>query len=794
MADDKIKINLDDVIGIEAPDNEYYGVESELPELKSDLTPEDIEEVGKEIELERKYGDRSLEAFGLGAASGLTYSASELAAIKAGLYTRKELKEIKKRNALEFYGGDIGASIAAAAASGGTSLVGKVAAKTAPSLIAKASQKAGKEILKTLTKNAANKKFTKKLVEKVSAENLGSAMEAAAFNVHDLLREDILGDAEFNATNALVAAGTGAVMGGAASKLFGGVQATIPKAKDIADKSAAKLKLGFMDPIKATKKAFKIKDTSSFSKSFDDPEEAKKIMNFLYDEGLLDKFKSNSNVLKRFEDIKEKSIKGLDDAYETLDSAISKKGIDELNNVDTIVPVMKFLDDQVQRLKKSVSEGDRIQARALEKIVNNIDEVHLGGNLKEGLPLTYEKLKPSQLRTLRQQLDSNIKFESVKDPTEFENAIYQARTMLNETLYKKAELIDENLLNSLKKHNQGYSLSTKFLNPRNTQVGKMADEDINSILNVRDMMMGMTGAIIDPTVTGTILGGKALLKSKAFNKYIVAAHVERTNKEIVKKTNNSLNRFFKNTNLAKLKQFKEPAKKYTILKSAIAMDEKGKKPLDKKQALNNIRANIEKYKDPNVLAEKLIRNTASLNNFAPNTVQAVTPMINNMVHFIDDKIPKKITAQGTIQTLKNNKDYSPSSIEMAKFERYMEAIDNPMSVLDDLEKGSLTREKVEVLENIYPNLYKRIQDQSMEYIANNPDTLNYQQRLKIGTLLNIPADTALIPKNIGLLQANFGAEQEERAQRAQSESLGKYEALDMADDEMTSIEQVEKRN
>ena len=110
-----------------------------------------------------------------------------------------------------------------------------------------------------------------------------------------------------------------------------------------------------------------------------------------------------------------------------------------------------------------------------------------------------------------------------------------------------------------------------------------------------------------------------------------------------------------------------------------------------------------------------------------------------------------------------------------------------MSALEDLESGRLSREKVEAIREIYPNLYSRIQEQTMEYITKNADNISYSKRLQLGVLLDIPSDTSLVPQNMIKLQQTFTPQEE------QPQSENDISAIDFADNAQSSTEKITNR-
>jgi hypothetical protein len=79
---------------------------------------------------------------------------------------------------------------------------------------------------------------------------------------------------------------------------------------------------------------------------------------------------------------------------------------------------------------------------------------------------------------------------------------------------------------------------------------------------------------------------------------------------------------------------------------------------------------------------------------------------------------------------------------------------NPLSVLSELEEGTLTREHVEALKMVYPAMYEELQVRVLQEVEKQPD-LAYSKRLQLGVLLDIPTDSSLLGSSIMALQARY---------------------------------------
>jgi hypothetical protein len=162
------------------------------------------------------------------------------------------------------------------------------------------------------------------------------------------------------------------------------------------------------------------------------------------------------------------------------------------------------------------------------------------------------------------------------------------------------------------------------------------------------------------------------------------------------------------------------------------------------------------------------------------------------VQFLDSKLPRPPKAVAIFE-----REYRPSSLEMAKFKRYVQVVEKPMTVLKELAAGTLTREHVEALRTVYPAIYRQMQQQVLANVESAQD-MSYAKKLQLGTLLNIPADSSLEPDNFLQLQSTISQGQQPAVQGGQEVAQGVQprakglDQLDMSGRAETGVQSVEK--
>ena len=159
-------------------------------------------------------------------------------------------------------------------------------------------------------------------------------------------------------------------------------------------------------------------------------------------------------------------------------------------------------------------------------------------------------------------------------------------------------------------------------------------------------------------------------------------------------------------------------------------------------------------------------------------------VVGRALVFLDSKLPQLMNVNPLLR-----KKYKPSSQDLYKFKKYLQAIQDPMAVLKQFGKGNISRESVEAIRFVYPDIYARIRTEVMQDVYANPESVDYKQRLLLGILLDAPTDLALMPDSIRSLQQFY-------SEAAVSKAGGKISAnaakgIDKANSAATQLEKIQ---
>ena len=170
------------------------------------------------------------------------------------------------------------------------------------------------------------------------------------------------------------------------------------------------------------------------------------------------------------------------------------------------------------------------------------------------------------------------------------------------------------------------------------------------------------------------------------------------------------------------------------------------------------------HTDPNRAYDRYEAAFKPFQEAAPQMTQTMVEKQLQAAMYLYSKMPKNPSAGMTMNEAID--DWHPSDQEIALFERYVKAAQDPLSVLDDLKAGTLTREGVDTVKALYPKLYESIQSQTIEHLATLQTKLPYYQRINLSVLLSLPVDQSMTPAFITQMQGYYAGSVQQAAQGA----------------------------
>lgn len=164
--------------------------------------------------------------------------------------------------------------------------------------------------------------------------------------------------------------------------------------------------------------------------------------------------------------------------------------------------------------------------------------------------------------------------------------------------------------------------------------------------------------------------------------------------------------------------------------------------------------NAEKVKNwietQDVILENFYQDNELLYRAAPQTTSAYLKTYQRAIQFLDSKNPRGINDYFG--------DHEPSYAAKYQFNRYVSFIENPKSVLEDMQKGFIPSDGVEVLRQVYPTIYESVLDQFNDALLDGKlKGLTLNQRLEIKTKLGLDLAPNFTPQTFAAIQQNNSA-------------------------------------
>lgn len=160
--------------------------------------------------------------------------------------------------------------------------------------------------------------------------------------------------------------------------------------------------------------------------------------------------------------------------------------------------------------------------------------------------------------------------------------------------------------------------------------------------------------------------------------------------------------------------------------------------------------------NPGVLVDRLTNVTAPIAAVAPQSAAALSVKAKTALDFLASKIPPQP------QTMTGQPAQAPSDAEIARWGRYVNAVKNPLGILDGLAQGRIPSEAVETLRVVYPGLYAEMQRQLTQQLVEKQargESLSIPQRRALSIFLGQPVDSITQPGYGQAMQTTFAPTQ-----------------------------------
>lgn len=147
--------------------------------------------------------------------------------------------------------------------------------------------------------------------------------------------------------------------------------------------------------------------------------------------------------------------------------------------------------------------------------------------------------------------------------------------------------------------------------------------------------------------------------------------------------------------------------------------------------------------DPEILGAHLSSQTFGMDQHLPNISQSIQNAMTATIQFLNSKLPRP-PAQFPMSS-----PWKPSDSQKQKFDKYYEGAMNPLKILDQLKKGTLTSEMLESVSSTHPDLFNEMRTQVLHNMTPEASKkLTYSVKQSLAKFLGKPLDSSMLPQVI----------------------------------------------
>jgi len=195
---------------------------------------------------------------------------------------------------------------------------------------------------------------------------------------------------------------------------------------------------------------------------------------------------------------------------------------------------------------------------------------------------------------------------------------------------------------------------------------------------------------------------------------------------------------------------------------------------------------------PEAAMTKFIENTKDMRAAAPKLADALVQKQAAAVKYLYESAPKQ-SEPSVFKT-----EYKPSDQELSAWSRKFEIANNPLSILDELKHGSLTKEHVEALSVLSPNLHAEIKNKIIDYLTEHEGNVAYKDRVGISLIMGMPVEKTMRPDFVMAMQK---AHQDPGGQgpflgspmKGQAQMFGGSKASKVTENRESAVDKLQKR-
>jgi len=166
---------------------------------------------------------------------------------------------------------------------------------------------------------------------------------------------------------------------------------------------------------------------------------------------------------------------------------------------------------------------------------------------------------------------------------------------------------------------------------------------------------------------------------------------------------------------------------------------------EQKSAADKVEKRLTEFRaEASRLTEAVNYQAADMGSTAPKLTMAYAQLANRAASFLESKLPKPATTPHKLQPKLNKTNWTTTDLD--KFTKYLAAIGDPESVIEDLEAGRVSPESVEAIKAVYPTMFADMQRVALEEIAKQGSEMPFDSVIQLSMLLDVEGHPLFNPR------------------------------------------------
>lgn len=352
----------------------------------------------------------------------------------------------------------------------------------------------------------------------------------------------------------------------------------------------------------------------------------------------------------------------------------------------------------------------------------------------------YKPIDVKELRSLRQKLDDVANYnKSAESASALEDAARDLRGWVEDHVVSRVKSVDPQLVEKYNAAKKNYWLSKdagKIVDAATMKAAK--DSHFSLFYSGVGAGVGASVAGVPGAIVGGLVGGAARQTLREFSGALSIFLADNLGKNV-----DRYEKLVESTAKAFFRPMEKSVKTYLILP----------RDSDKEVAATDYARLVSELSDRQDYAEKFVEHNEDLFNAFPQTSQKILDTTMRARDFLISKIPQNPYTGNPWK----EKTWAPSPVEMNKYMRYREAVNNPATILRQIKDGYVTPEAIEVLDSVYPDTKQTLMMKFAEH-AEKAKELPIEKRVELFKIFGIKLDSFMSGEEFNELQANSNAQ------------------------------------